>query len=339
MVKYLLKIIFIFTLSLSFASQNANVDAYIKKAIESEKIGKEKDAIGYLTTAIQLDPKNVIALSERASLFVVFGDYNNALKDYREALKINPTEELYYKTGVAELNAGDDEKAIEHLTSAIKLNPKKEFYYFFRGEAELDLGLYKAAIADFNKAIKIKPDDYRAIYTRGKCYFNVHEYDKAINDFTAAEKMYSYNSDLYYYRGACQFNLSKFEDAITDFSLALSKDSDNHDALINRAISYKYLKNYSKADIDYTKYIALHKVTTQIKYTAANVKYSLSNFVESEKLYSEVIEESPRHKMAYFHRGMARFNQRKMDLACADFKKSKELGYLAGYDQMKGNCK
>ena len=37
-----------------FASQNTNVNAYIEKALESEKLGQEKDAIGYLTTAIQL---------------------------------------------------------------------------------------------------------------------------------------------------------------------------------------------------------------------------------------------------------------------------------------------
>jgi len=335
---YVSLFVFIFAIK-SFAIQITNVDAYIEKAIESEKMGKEKDAIGYLTTAIKLDPKNVTALSERASLFVIFGDYYNALKDYRTALKVEPSEELYYKTGVAELNAGDDEKAIEHLTKAIKLNPEKEFYYFFRGEAELDLGKYRAAIADFNKSIKLNPTDYRAIYTRGKCYFNVHEFSKAILDFTAAEKMYSYNSELYYYKGACYFNLSKFENAIQNFSLEIEKNAENHDTLINRAMAYEYSKKYKEADNDYSQYISNHPVTPEIKYAAANIKYSLQDFKGSEKLYSDVIMKQPKHKMAYFHRGMARFNQRKMDLACGDFVKAKNLGYLAGYDQMKGNCK
>lgn len=339
MMKFLFNLIFLFIITFSFANQNVNVDAYIKKAIESEKLGMEKDAIGYLTTAIQLDPKNIIALSERASLFVIFGDYNNALLDYREALKLSPTEELFYKTGVAELNAGDDEKAIEHLTSAININPKKEFYYFFRGEAELDLGKYKAAISDFNKAIKLKPDDYRAIYTRGKCYFNVHEYEKAIKDFKTAEKMYGYNSELFYYRASSYFNLSKFENAVHDFTKAIEKDNDNHDALINRAMAYEYSDKFGLADKDYSNYLKQHKATIQIKYSAANVKYSISDFAGAEVLYTEVIKASKNHKMAYFHRGMARFNMKKIDLACADFKKSKDLGYLAGYDQMKGNCK
>ena len=328
----------IFALNL-FANQNTNVDAYIEKALESEKMGKEEDAIGYLTTAIQLDPKNVTALSERASLFVIFGDYYNALSDYRKALEINPSEELYYKTGVAELNAGDDEMAIKHLTEAIKLNPKKEFYYFFRGEAELDLGKYRAAIADFDKAIKLKPTDYRAIFTRGKCYFNVHDYGKAIQDFTTAEKMYSYNSDLYYYRGASNFNLSKFENAINDFSLALEKNADNHDALINRAMAFEYTNKFKEADKDYTNYINEHPVTPQIKYASANVKYSIQDFLGAEKMYSDVIIVQPKNKMAYFHRGTARFNLRKLESACADFVQAKNLGYLAGYDQMKGNCK
>lgn len=322
----------------SYASQSG-ADAYIKKAIESEKVGKEMDAIGYLTTAIKLDPNNITALTERASLFVIFGDYVNALKDYRSALKIDPSEELFYKTGVAELNAGDDNKAIEHLTEAIKINPKNEFYYFFRGEAELDLGEYDKAINDFNKAIALKPNDYRAIFTRGKCYFNTHEYMKAIDDFTEAEKMYSYDPELYYHRGACHYNLANYNDAIIDFSTCLEKNPDNHDALLNRAISFEHVKDYEKADKDYSQFITQHNAPAQITYAAANVKFTLQEFGEAEQVYSSVIEKDPSHKMAYFHRGMARFNQKKVDEACSDFIKAKQLGYLAGYDQMKGNCK
>ena len=333
-------LIFIFSITVfTYASQNTNVDAYIEKAIESEKMGQEMEAIGYLTTALQLAPKNIKALTERASLFVIFGDYVNALNDYRAALKIEPTEELYYKTGVAELNAGDDEKAVEHLTEAIKINPKNEFYYFFRGEAQLDLGQFKLAIDDFNKALKINPKDYRAAFSRGKSYFNLHDFKLAIADFTLAEKMYSYNSDLYYYRGSSYFNISNFENAATDFTLALEKNPDNHDALINRAMAYEYSQKYKEADTDYSTYIKLHQTTPQIKYAAANVKYSLQDFDGAEQLYSEVVNQNPNDKMAYFHRGMARFNQRKIELACADFVKAKKLGYLAGYDQMKGNCK
>lgn len=321
------------------SAQNSNVDAYINKAIESEKMGKEMDAIGYLTTAIQLAPKNVKALTERASLFVIFGDYQSALKDYRSALKLEPSEELYYKTGVAELNSGDDKKAIEHLTEAIKLNPKNEFYYFFRGEAELDLGKITAAISDFDLAIELKPNDYRAIFTRGKCYFSVHDYKRAIVDFTAAEKMYSYNPELYFYRASSYFNLSKFNEAIADFSVALEKDPDNHDALIYRAQSYEFSNKFKEADSDYSKFMKEHSITPQIAYAAANVKYSLADYPGAETTYTKVIDKQPNHKMAFFHRGMARFNQRKIELACADFTKAKNLGYLAGYDQMKGNCK
>ena len=323
----------------TYAFQNSGADAYIQKAKESEKIGKELDAIAYLTTAIKLDPKNVKALSERASLYVIFGDYQKALSDYRKALSIHPSEELYYKTGVAELNSGDDKKAIEHLTQAIKINPDKEFYYFFRGEAELDLGKYSAAIGDFDMAIELKPDDYRAIFTRGKCYFSIHEYAKAIEDFTKAEKIYSYNPELYFYRASSYFNLSKFNEAIADYTKTLEKDPDNHDALINRAQSFEYTNKYKEADKDYDKFMAEHAVTSQIAYAAANVKYSLEDYDGAEGIYSKVLSKQPNHKMAYFHRGMARFNQRKIELACADFTKAKNLGYLAGYEQMKGNCK
>lgn len=323
----------------AIASQSGDVSLYIEKALESERMGKEMDAISYLTTAIQMDPKNVKALTERASLFMVFGDYEKALGDYRSALKVTPTEELYYKTGVAELNAGDDELAIDHLTNAIKINPKNEFYFYFRGEAKRDLGQYRPAIEDFNKAVSLKPDDYQAVYKRGICYFSVHDYQKAVTDFNYAIKIYSYDPEIYYYRGVSYFNISKFSNAIDDFSVVLEKNPENHDALVNRAMAYEYTNKYTEADKDYSQFIAQHPNNPQINYAAANVKYSIGDFKGAEEFFTMVISSQENHKMAYFHRGMARFNQRKIDEACSDFVKAKQLGYLAGYEQMKGNCK
>ena len=84
---------------------------------------------------------------------------------------------------------GDYDLAIKEYTEAIRLAPDSDRAYFarasvWRSKRELD-----RAIADYSEAIRINPDSISAWINRGQLYAGVREFDKAIADFDKAARM------------------------------------------------------------------------------------------------------------------------------------------------------
>ena len=69
------------------------------------------------------------------------------------------SEEFYINLGFDKLDAEDYEGAISDFTEAIKINSNNCNYYFNRGMAKQNLEDYEGAISDFTEAIKINPDN------------------------------------------------------------------------------------------------------------------------------------------------------------------------------------
>src|SRR5215510_9865218 len=66
--------------------------------------------------------------------------------------------EAFNNRGVGYRLKGDYDRAIADYNQAIKLKPSAEGYYFNRGNAQLGKGHYDRAIDDYNQVIKLKAD-------------------------------------------------------------------------------------------------------------------------------------------------------------------------------------
>jgi tetratricopeptide (TPR) repeat protein len=102
-------------------------------------------------------------------------------------LSTNPKYGLAYNNrGLAYQSKGDYDRAIADYNQAIKLSPKSVIAYNNRGNAYQGKGEYDRAIADCNQAIKINPKDALPYNNRGWAYRNKGDYDRAIEDATTA---------------------------------------------------------------------------------------------------------------------------------------------------------
>ncbi|MDR2152028.1 MAG: tetratricopeptide repeat protein, partial [Helicobacteraceae bacterium] len=86
-----------------------------------------------------------------------------------------------YDRGVAAQNRGDYQEAIKQYTEAIKADPKLAIAYAYRGMAYYNLGDYKQAITDCNQAIEIDPKLAMAYSVRSDAHL-------ALGDDKNAEK-------------------------------------------------------------------------------------------------------------------------------------------------------
>jgi len=95
----------------------------------------------------------------------------------------------YYKRARENEEKGNYQLAIEDYTEAIRLSPPnpaplyngRAWTYAFHMKTNYDL-----ALADINQALRLQPNDAYYLDTRGWVYLGMGDYDRAIDDFNAA---------------------------------------------------------------------------------------------------------------------------------------------------------
>ena len=175
--------------------------------------------------------------------------YDEAIKDYTEALRNNPDDEmkpdLYYRRGLAHQSIKEHNKAIEDYTVSLANNPDDKIrpdLYYRRGLAYQSIEKYAQAIEDYTVSLANKPGDKMELdmyYNRGLAYQSIGEYDQAIKDYDRAlanNPDDDMKPDLYYRRGLARVKLPTpdMEGAIKDYDAAIKIKPDYVDAINSR---------------------------------------------------------------------------------------------------------
>ncbi len=101
---------------------------------------------------------------------------------------------LYYNLGAAHRAAGEYDRAIADLNEAIRIDPTGEHYYLSRGAAWFSKGDLDRAIADYNEAIRVDPKSSLAYYERGRAWRDKKDYDRPIADYSEAIRIDTKNA-------------------------------------------------------------------------------------------------------------------------------------------------
>lgn len=130
----------------------------------------------------------------------------------------------YFNRGLAYSSKKDYDRAIADFSEAIRLNPKQQVYYLGRGNCYYGKGDYDRSIVDYTEAIKVNPKYFEAFNKRGKAYAAKRDYSRAIADYTEAIRLDPNYVDAYNNRGIAFKALRRRAEAIADFRKALSID-------------------------------------------------------------------------------------------------------------------
>ncbi len=158
----------------------------LRLAYALRAVGQEDDALAQLDAALGLDPLNAGAYLSRAALHEKRGKTENAIRDYRDALRCKPglrpaREALQRLTGSdrvsplrneAERRASsladeaarlaekrDFETALARLDEAARLAPDLALVYQYRANVAYMRGDSEGAIASLRKALRLEPDN------------------------------------------------------------------------------------------------------------------------------------------------------------------------------------
>ena len=163
------------------AAAGSLVDAAYKEKNKSKRVKMLKEAKSYLEKALKIHPnyKNAWLILGNANYFLK--NYDDAIEDYKRALKLDPTyPDANKNIAIAYRDAGkyygekknDLSKAIKYLKEAFKLTPDDYETVRLLGVAYAVSGNNDKAIYYFTKAVELEPDNAGAYVNLGNAYFN-----------------------------------------------------------------------------------------------------------------------------------------------------------------------
>lgn len=120
------------------------------------------------------------AVATRADLAVVWSDMSRIIDDASEQMAERV--EAFKNRGRGSFNRKDYDRAIADYGQAVKLSPKDAWPFAHRCEAYESKEDHDSTIADCTEAIRIDPPYGWAYNNRGVAYYGLHEYDAALAD-------------------------------------------------------------------------------------------------------------------------------------------------------------
>ncbi|MCG6551298.1 MAG: serine/threonine-protein kinase [Candidatus Magnetominusculus sp. LBB02] len=207
-----------------------------QKAAEAEKLreqeAKRKEEAKKQAAA---DFNQGKALAARKDYASAVGAYTRSIDNYKDEDSLNGR-------GAAYLELGQYNNAVADFSEAIKIKPDQYVYYMNRATANRKRNFYDEAIADFRKALNLNPQSmehrYNIYVEKADAHFNKNEFNEAIADYSSAIKINPNKENTYAYRGLLYQFTDNCEAAIADFNKAIALSPKDGFLYRLRGISY-----------------------------------------------------------------------------------------------------
>ncbi len=134
--------------------------------------------------SVRLVPTNADALTNRGNAYAHKRQLDKSTSDYNEAIRLNPRLfQAFYNRALNYLATADLNRALADLTECIRLNPKFEEAYTKRAIVFLRLKRKDDGLRDAETAVSLNPDNADAYHSRAELRMARREFPQARGDF------------------------------------------------------------------------------------------------------------------------------------------------------------
>ncbi|MGR3174409.1 MAG: tetratricopeptide repeat protein [Candidatus Scalindua sp.] len=252
----------------------------IKDKISSKRVTaiKESGLEDYINTAMYW--------SYLGGIYISSGRYEEAIKSYKKAIKINPdSTRVHSNLGYAYKNLGMHKEAIEACKQAIRIDPDFAEAHVNLGGDYGNLGMYKEAIKSFKQAIRIDPDYATAHYNLGLACSSIGMHKEAIEDYKQAVMIDPDFAEAHVDLGLAYANLGKYKEAIDALKQAIRIKPDYAKAHYNLGVVHGNLLGM------YEEAIKSFKQAIMIKPDFVEAHYNLGVIYASLKDRDSALEQ------------------------------------------------
>jgi tetratricopeptide (TPR) repeat protein len=317
-----------FFLGLSYKTTIGPITMFMPESQDLERCSRNDGGsdltIASCTTAIDSGrysrPYLRFAFINRGDAYTDKEQYEDAIKDYGEAIRLNPADATtFISRGDAYFNKGEYDRAIDDYSAAIRIDPRNAVAFSRRADAHFWKKEYDRAMEDYTAAISLDPTNPDGFYNRAVVLSTKKEYDRAIEDFSSALNLEPTKVNVLYGRAVALSMKQDYNRAMEDYNTVIRLDPEHVDALIDRGILYNRRSEYDRAIKDFDEAIRLDRTQARA-FNSRGVSYDrkglykrgLDDYNEAVKLDSKLVA-------ALLNRAALYFNNREYDRTIDDY--------------------
>jgi tetratricopeptide (TPR) repeat protein len=223
---------------------------YLARGRVHERSGRHGAAQADYDRALALNPSSAEALLRKGRSLLAAGEYEEAERVLRRALKLDSRCEWVHKSlGDCHRKVGKMGKAHRAYSKAIRLNPLYGEAFLARAEVCEDLGKEKSAAGDYEKVRSIMPHLSHWLLFRATRRLNAGDVPKALALAEKTSKIDPNNAQAHFLRAVCHERKGEPEAALRHCDRALKLRPDHRQA---RAL-HKHLQERIEKEKDKRK--------------------------------------------------------------------------------------
>jgi tetratricopeptide (TPR) repeat protein len=224
---------------------------YVNRAAVRRDLGFTEGAFADYAKAIGLRPNHTAAYSGRGQLYLRQKDYAHAIADFDNAVRLNPSAANHMLRAQAREAAGDLDAALRDYRQAARLEPRNVAPLNAMAAAFNKKRDYDNEIAVLDRAVTLDQNRSLSYRMRAESYRDKGERKQAYADINRALKL-SWTVNGLKVRGNLRLEDGDLAGALHDADAILKIEGDNADAIALRAMTYAAKKDYAKAlpDLD-----------------------------------------------------------------------------------------
>ena len=213
---------------------------YVSRGNNKGISGDYEGALIEYSEAIRINPKLVEAYIYRGIVKSFLEDHTGAINDFNEVLRMKPNDQYSYRAIVFAAGTVPDLNQNQVMSFDPNKHDHRAFTYNRRGIEKSKLGDHRGAISDFTESIRINGEDAEVYTNRGISKAALENCEEAIADYNQAIRINPNLTEAYTNRGYMKCGLQDYQGAIADFTQTIRINPDSDEGYNNRGIA-KYL--------------------------------------------------------------------------------------------------
>lgn len=162
-------------------------------------------------------------------------------------------EVAYHNRALLFIEEGDYERALDDLDQAIRIYPRYANAHFSRAVLAERLGNIQNALDDYLKSRELSPNDQRAYNNRANIFIRQRRFDDALKELNIFLETGAPQAEVLTNRALVYKRTGRIEEALIDLNEAIRLQPDLIQAYNNRGNIFKQKGEFQKALDDYNK--------------------------------------------------------------------------------------
>jgi len=255
-----------------------------------------------------------ITLNQIGVAHATCGDHSRAEREFREALRLLPGDNLVlFNLGASLADQGKNEEAEKALRAYLQGNPKDA-----EGQHALGLVLYETNIVDeaefqFSEAVELDPHHERAHHNLGVILAERADFDAAESHFEHAVTIKPNWAQAHYSLGTLFLETERIPEAIREFETALKIDTAHVQARGNLGTALARSGRLEEGLAEFRSLLETQPGEPLVHHNIGTALAILGRFAEAVKHHRQAVHAVPEDPEFHFGLGLALYNLRERD--------------------------